>query len=349
MQNSVMILGVGSYFPPNIADNAVIAELVGKSNPWGRRPEKIGSVFGTSKRYFQTLFTEDGYPIAQVDEVDLAVHAATKALASANCGTGDVALLVYISGTAPASLSKSASRLHNALSLSKSTGFMQLSEACAGFASAVGVAVALMQGNYNGCAKADKKVLLVTTNGASGLANRKLYAEVDAVSSLIVFGDGAGAFVLGVEESHSPSGFLGFVEHVDSDQNHKLIDLVAGKEHLYGPFASKIEGTNVMKFYVPEMAQVIRCLYDVCPVAREAKFFLLHQPRESLTLDLAQELRIDKNQVPLIVRETGNIGSVFIPTLFSRLVEEGKVATGDIVVAAAIGDGNKVSAFCYRV
>jgi 3-oxoacyl-[acyl-carrier-protein] synthase III len=344
---NVIINGVVGTFPSLITGNASIARLVGKKSIWGRKPERIAKVFGVRKRLMTCKFTDEGFPDREVSEEEIAFKAASKALAVAECLPEEIGLLVVVSGTASSELSKFASTLAYKLHCNADTSVIQLSQACSGFLSAVGMVNALLQGNYLNMYNSGKKALIITSNVSSQLANRSLYSKTGAHSSLIVFGDGAAAAVLDIVDS--PGGILGYCELTDPNPDDALISLVKGEGSDSHLFASKIEGAAVMKYYVSGMTQIIKKLENQFPDAREADHYFVHQPRSELVSELARQLEIDPKKVPLIVQAVGNIGPVFIPVLMAREMKKGKLHSGDRIVCAAIGDGNKICGMYYRM
>lgn len=94
-------------------------------------------VFGIRNRHRACGLTNDGFPDKSISEVDPAVHAASKALVTARCTREEIGLLMVVSSTAPSSLSKFWSEIAHALQLGETASVMQLSQACAGFLSAL--------------------------------------------------------------------------------------------------------------------------------------------------------------------------------------------------------------------
>ena len=344
---NVVIKGVHGFFPSKITSNKSIAGLIGKNNIWGNKSEKIQTVLGVRKRLMACRFTEDGFPDKNISEVDLVIQAASKALVEAKCTREEIGLLIVVSGIAPSSLSKFGSEVAHALQLGETASVMQLSQACAGFLSALGVAEGLLRGNYLRMLTNNKKVLIVASNHSSKLAHRTLYLEANAVSSLIVFGDGAGAIVLDMEETES--GIKGFLEISNSSPENALISLVPGKTTGNELVALRIEGNAVMNQYVTGMTRVVRALEELCPEAKNADHYFFHQPREALVDHLIYALNIDRRKVPSIVEAVGNIGQVFIPILMAKQMKRGKIKIGDRIVCATIGDGNKICSMFYRI
>lgn len=345
----VKILGVGGSLPPYFCSNRGIAELLG--GRWKEKPKQIEKLVGIRRRQMGR-FTKEGLPDPKtpVDELELSAQAAKRAMEAAHCSINEINQLVYVSGTAAQAvrggklqgLSKPAFLLHHLLGLPPTAHAEGRDRACAGFLSAVCEA-SLILGNP---LMSGRKMLVVVSNESWGKANRSLYTETEALSSLMVFGTGAGAAVLAA--SNTPNGIVGFSQLTDSNPDDELIAMVPSERAPYGPFASKIINENVAKKFVPGMLEVIRKLEEDFRGAKGADWYLLHQPNHVLMGRLIQALGVDPGKVPLIVKSTGNISGAFIPILAAQMLKQGRIKSGDRIVCAAIGEGERC-ALLYRV
>ena len=174
------ILGTGFYVPEKIMTNADLEKIVETSDEW------IVERTGIKER----RIAEDNQPMS-----DLALRAAKAALADAGVAAEDLDLIIVATLTSDRIIPSTACMIQNLLGAKHAAAF-DLSAACSGFAYAASVAAQFIEtGAY-------KKALVI---GAETLSK---YINWEDRNTCVLFGDGAGAAVLGqVEEGY---GILSF-------------------------------------------------------------------------------------------------------------------------------------------
>lgn len=340
------IIGIWGTLPDFFCGNTAVSALIG--GKWAGKAATINRLVGIRKRRVPR-FTQTGLPdyTHPIDEIALACCAAKKAIAISGNSPEDIDRIIFVSGTATQAfknrslqrLNKTATELHRQLGLRKNTPAEGRDRACAGFLSAVCEA-SLILGNPS---TMGMKILVVISNDAWNKADRDLYTKTDALTSLMVFGTGASAVVL--EGRESSRGIIGFSQLTDSALDEELITILPGHDSPQGPFASRIESATVTKNFIPGMMEVIKSLEEKFPESKEADIYLLHQPNHNLMQGLIDTLGVDPRKVPLIVKGVGNISGAIIPLTASHLLHHKKIKSGDRIVCASIGDGERAALY----
>ncbi|MEX2045104.1 MAG: beta-ketoacyl-ACP synthase III, partial [Opitutus sp.] len=171
---STEILGTGSYAPERVLTNGHLADMVDTSDEW------ILSRSGISERR-----------IAAGDEQtsDMGVHAARRALENAGLQPADIDLLIVATFTPDMQMPAAACLIQHKLGIPTNAACFDLNAACTGFIYALDTACAMIQsGRY-------RKALVI---GAEKLSS---IVDWQDRTTCVLFGDGAGAAVVGVSEN----------------------------------------------------------------------------------------------------------------------------------------------------
>lgn len=297
------ILGLGDYRPAKVLTNDDIAAMgVQTSDEWIR--ERVG----VRTRH-----------IAAADETvaDMAVAAAGKALAAAGVEAGAVDLVLVASCTEESTLPGAAASVAARLGVA-APGAVNLNAACAGFCYGLAMANdAIRSGSA-------RTVLLV--------GSEKLSAWVDWTdrSTCIIFGDGAGAAVIG------PSEQVGIGPVVWGSDGAKAGTIaIPGRDgFMY------MEGQAVFRWATTAMARVAE---EACERAgvrpKELAVVAPHQANLRIVDAIVKRLGATDAVVARDIVDTGNTSSASIPLALTRLIERGEARTGDPVLILAFGAG----------
>jgi len=298
--NGSRIAAVGHYQPAKVLTNEDLAGLVDTSDEW------ITSRVGIRTRHIAG-------PDEPVDE--LAAHAAAKALAAAGLAPGDIDLVLVATSTAVDRSPNMAARVAARLGI-PSPAAMDVNVVCAGFTHALATADHAVR------AGASTRALVI---GADKMSDVTDWSDR---TTCVLVGDGAGAAV--VEASDEPG--IGPV----------LWGSVPEMGH-----AVRIEGTP------PRFAQEGQSVYrwattQLPPIARKAceraglapenlAAVVLHQANLRIIEPLALKIGAVNAVIARDVAESGNTSAASIPLAFSKLVEQGAIATGDPVLLFGFG------------
>ena len=316
---SFTILGTGSYAPEHVVTNDDLAQLVETNDEW------ITQRIGVKSRHISETETN----------VDLAVKAAERALEDAGVAAEELDLIIAttISGD----------------TLSPGTGCMvqkcigahcpafDLAAACSGFLFALETAAGFFaRGMY-------KRILVVSAERMSGII------DWTDRGTCCIFGDGAGAAVLGPGEGLIAS-------HLMTKGGDDVITIPTRygspwyKNELPEKTSVYMNGRETYKFAVMAMSDNIKELMQQAGVSGEdvalviphqANYRIINEARRRIP-DIAPEkfcINIDRY---------GNTSSASVPILLDEMNRAGKIHRGDILVLAAFGCGLSAAAMILR-
>ena len=160
----------------------------------------------------------------------------------------------------------------------------------------------------------------------------------------MLFGDGAGAAVLRVEEGEK-SGI--FAMKMGSDG--KKGPVLSCVSRTVGNFLTNTEpqigyttmdGQEVFKFAVKKVPETIKELLDENGLEpKDVKHYVLHQANYRIAEAIAKRLNVSMEQIPTNMEHYGNTSGASIPLLLDELNRAGKIQKGDLLVLAGFGAG----------
>jgi 3-oxoacyl-[acyl-carrier-protein] synthase III len=306
----VGITGLGVHVPDRVLTNDELATLVDTSDEW------IMARTGIRERR-----------IAADDEAltDIARPAAVAALEDASVEPGEIDLLVCATVTPDMMFPTSSALLADSLGAPDAAAY-DLLAGCTGFVYAIAQAAAMV---------------------AAGLSERALVVGGDVLSkildwtdcsTLVLFGDGAGAVVLQPVEA---GGFLGFELGADG----------GGGEHLWLPGSGsrrfddpdkfvKMNGREVFKFATRVMIYSAERLLEACDrTVEDVDVYVPHQANVRIIDHAAKKLGVPKEKVVVNVDRFGNTSSGSIPLALADAAEDGKLEPGALVLMTGMGAG----------
>lgn len=291
--------GTGSYVPSRYLDNHDLSQIVDTSDEWIR--ERTGII----RRHIVEADTT----------VSMAAQAAEKALESAKMLPEEIDLLIVSTISSNVILPCTACEVQKQIHAVHATCF-DLNAACTGFLFAYNTAQAyIASGMY-------QNVLVI---GAESLSNLVDWKDR---STCILFGDGAGAVVLRVEEGESYQ----MVTHSDGSKGEALTCDT-------GSFM-KMDGQEVFKFAA---RQVPACITEVVEhnhlMVEDIDYFILHQANRRIVEAVAKRMKVELTKFPMNLQEYGNTSSASIPLLLDEMNREGRLKKGQKLVLAGFGAG----------
>ncbi len=306
----VTITGLGAYAPARVVTNDELSQHVDTSDEW------IMERTGIRERR-----------IAAPEEAlsDLCLPAARQALAQAGLEGGDVDLLIVATVTPDMAFPSTSALLAAALGAHDAAAY-DLSAGCTGFVYAVVQAYGML---------------------AAGVARRALVVGGDVLSrildwtdrsTLVLFGDGAGAVVL---EAAPEQGFLGFELGADGDGGASLWLPGSGSRIFEDPDKYiKMNGREVFKFATRVLVDSAQAVLERCGVGiDDVDVYVPHQANVRIIDHATKKLGIPSERVVINVDRYGNTSSGSIPLALVDAVADGRIAPGKLVLMTGMGAG----------
>ena len=309
------ILGTGSYLPPQRLSNAELAERLARDGV-ETSDEWIVERTGIRARYFAA---------PEVTASDLALPAAQAALESAGITAEDIDLIIVATSTPDMVFPSTAALLQRKLGVAGCPAF-DVQAVCSGFVYALTVADAMIKSG------AASKALVVGAEVFSRILDFK------DRTTCVLFGDGAGAVVLGASET---PGILASELHADG----RHVDIlcvpgqVAGGAVTGHPFL-KMDGQGVFKLAVSVLEKVARSVLEKAgKTDADIDWLIPHQANIRIMQGTAKKLRMSLDKLIVTVDEHGNTSAASIPLALDAAVRSGKIQRGQTVLLEGVGGG----------
>ncbi|HEX5583448.1 beta-ketoacyl-ACP synthase III [Gaiella sp.] len=304
------ITGLGVNVPDRVVSNDELAEYVDTNDEW------IVERTGIRER----RMASDGEALT-----DIALPAAQAALADADADAADIDLLICATVTPDMMFPTSSALMADALGAHEAAAY-DLLAGCTGFMYALAQAYGML---------------------ASGLSRRALVIGGDVLSSildwhdrstLVLFGDGAGAVVM----EHVPrGGFLGFELGADGAGGVHLQLPGSGSRHFDQPEALlKMNGREVYKFATRVMVSSATAVLEECGrTIDEVDVYVPHQANKRIIDHAVGKLGVPHERTVVNVDRFGNTSSGSIPLALADARADGRLADGALVLMTGMGAG----------
>ncbi|CBG40000.1 beta-ketoacyl-ACP synthase III [Helicobacter mustelae] len=300
---------IASYIPEQKVSNHDFEKKLATSHEW------IIERTGIHSRFF-----------AKEDQKtsDLGVRAAELALKRAGITAKDVDMLIAATlspdyFTMPSTACLIASKLGI-----KDAPAFDVSAACSGFIYLLSIAKAFIESkNY-------RNILIVGTEKISQIL------DFEDRSTCVLFGDGAGAAVIGATEQKSQS----------------ILDVHIGADGGYGdllctPCASshtkqflQMKGNEIFKLAVKTLVSDVEMILQKNAIESSAiDYFIPHQANLRIINAVGSRLNFSEKQIVLTVQKYGNTSAASIPMAMNDIYEEGRLKNGDLMLLDAFGGG----------
>jgi 3-oxoacyl-[acyl-carrier-protein] synthase-3 len=306
----VSITGLGCRVPDRVVTNEELSQHVDTSDEW------IMERTGIRERR-----------IAAHDEAlsDLALPAARAALEQAGLQGGDIDLIIVATVTPDMAFPSTAALVADALG-AKDAAAYDLSAGCTGFMYALAQGYGMLAG---------------------GLAKRALVIGGDVLSkildwsdrsTLVLFGDGAGAVVL---EAVPEQGFIGFELGADGAGGSNLWLPGSGSRAFDHPERFvKMNGREVFKFATRILVQSAEDLLAQCEVTiDDVDLYIPHQANVRIIEHATRKLGVPSDRVVINVDRYGNTSSGSIPLALADALADGRLRPGQLVLMTGMGAG----------
>jgi 3-oxoacyl-[acyl-carrier-protein] synthase-3 len=313
------ILGTGSYLPVQIRSNADLEKMVDTSDEWivtrtGIRERRIAGV----KETVSTM----GFTAAQ------------RALEMAGIGADKIGLIIVATTSSSHAFPSSSCEIQQQLGIRDAVSF-DLAAACAGFAYALSVA--------------DQYVKHGTVDYALVVGSDTLSRTLDPTDrgTLILFGDGAGAVVLGRSEQ---PGILSTHIHADGRYGDLLTLPYHNRLDLTQPAYLTMSGNEVFKVAVTELARIVDETLNANHLDHaELDWLVPHQANLRIITATAKRLHMSMDKVVITLDRHGNTSAASVPLALDEAVRDGRIKPGHLVLLEAFGGGFTWGSALFRL
>ncbi|REL27188.1 ketoacyl-ACP synthase III [Thalassotalea euphylliae] len=305
------IVGTGSYFPSQVRSNKDLEKLVDTTDEW------ITERTGIKERRIASEEENVGFMGAQ---------AAKAAIEMAGIEYADIDMIIVATTSSHADLPSAACYVQKHLDIPHIPAF-DVAAACSGFIYALSVADQYIK---SGMAK---RILLIGGDVLSHLC------DPSDRSTIILFGDGAGAVVLAASEQ---PGVLSTHLHADgnygallgADSPKRGLPMTETQAYLY------MKGNEVFKFAVTKLSEIVKETLAANNLDKsDIDWLVPHQANLRIIKATAKKLNMPMDQVVVTLDKYGNTSAATIPTALDEAVRDGRIQRGQTLLLEAFGSG----------
>jgi 3-oxoacyl-[acyl-carrier-protein] synthase III len=355
-QPRMVVRGNGMYVPPGVVTNEHLSRLMDTSDEWIQQ---------------RTGIRERRYARKGTSSSDLGVEAARRALDDAGVAPEDIDLIVFTTMTPDHYFPGNGGLLGARLGLA-STHALDIRMQCAGFLSGLHVCDAFIRSG------AYRRILLVGAECHASLypwgeeewaiifgdSDRPVSPEsyrlgTDLRDRAVIFGDGAGAFVLEANDTGDGRGFIGFEMRTDGGHWDKLY-VPGGGSRCFPYFDPQmfadgrtvpvVEGRQVFRLAATAMPQIVREVLGNNGLAvADLSLLLMHQANLRINEAVQKALGLPDEKVFNNIQKYGNTTAATLPLVFHEAKQAGRVRPGDLVCFTALGAGLHWGAGLVRI
>jgi 3-oxoacyl-[acyl-carrier-protein] synthase-3 len=323
----VEIKSLATYVPPKLLTNADLEKLVDTTDEW------ILQRTGIRQRHI----AEPG-----VATSDLAAEAAREAIKRAGLTPDDIDVIIVGTVTPDMLFPSTACLVQHKIGASKAWGF-DLSAACSAFTYSLTVGSQMV---------------------ATGGSTHALVIGADVMSSIIdytdratcvLFGDGAGAVVLGPSADEN-IGILDY-DHMIDGSGGRALCMPAGGSLMPASHKTvddrlhyvKQEGQAVFKFAVRNTGEICeRLLKRHNLTGEDIDLFVSHQANKRIIMSAAEKIGMPEEKVIINIDKYGNTTAATIPLALNDAMESGRLKKGHLILLTSVGAGFTVGSVLVR-
>lgn len=311
MSRFAKVLGTGGYLPLRVLTNEDLSQMVETSDEW------IYERTGIKSR----RIASDEESASSMAEI-----AARQAIENAQINPEDIGLIIVATGTPDRVYPSTACLLQQRLGIKDCVGF-DVQAACSGALFGLSIADQYIKTGMV------KKVLLVGSEICSRIV------DWTDRGTCILFGDGAGALLLGVSEE---SGVLS--THIHSDGGYE--DLL----YCPNPQAASVQakdagyirmrGNEVFKMAVNTLERIVDETLEANSMQKsDVDWLVPHQANIRIIAATAKKLKMSMDRVVVTLQDQGNTSSASVLLALHQGISDGRIQRGQIVLLEAFGAG----------
>jgi 3-oxoacyl-[acyl-carrier-protein] synthase-3 len=322
------ITSIGRHIPARVLTNADLEKLVDTNDEW------IQTRVGISERHIAA---------PDIATSDLATLAAKDALERRGIAATELDAIIVCTVTPDMMFPSTACIVQDHLGAHNAWGF-DLVAACSGFVYGLTTASSLI------AAGTHKKVLVIGADTMSRIIDYQDRA------TCVLFGDGAGAFLLEPAEDGEDAGFVDFFGEIDGSGGRYLYmpaggsrvpastETVAGRMHYVHQ-----EGQQVFKYAVRKMYEMTTTLLERNNLTTaDIDILIPHQANRRIIDATMERLDLPPEKVMVNIGRYGNTTAGTIPLATCDAFDEGRLRKGGLVMFAAVGAGYTAGASLWR-
>lgn len=313
------LLGIGAYRPERVVSNEEICETIDSTSEW------IYERSGILNRRF-----------ASADEsiVMMSTEAARKAVASAGIEPELVDAVILCTSTNWTQVPHAAPQVATNLGRNGIAAF-DLTAGCAGFGYGLAVATNMIRGG------ASRYVVVI------GVERMSDGIDFTDRNTSFIFGDGAGAVVVGPAETNDISpvvwgsdGEQGSAISQTKDFKAYVDEVDSGAEDVRQPFLT-MNGSKVFRWAAVQVSKVCAETLETAGVtAEQIQAFVPHQANGRINSAMAKHLGLpDTVAIANDIEQTGNTSAASIPLAMETMLREGQSKQGDVALCIGFGAG----------
>ena len=311
------IIGMGHSYPEGILTNADLEKMVETSDEWITTRTGIKQRHKAAENEYTSMF---------------GTAAAKQALERAGLKPEDIDIIVCAT-TTPDQIMPSTGALIQAQLGAVNAAGMDVFAACSGFIYGITMVESMIR---------TEQIKYALVIGAEVLTK---YVDYTDRGTCVIFGDGAGAAVLG--PVNSGKGILATKIKSDGRYEEQLYcpaggtklgttqETIEGGLHFF-----KMKGNELFKVAVRSMADIsAEMLEKSGHKVEDIDIVIPHQANQRITDAVAQRLGVPEEKVYSNIAFHGNTSSASIPIAMDECIESGRIKEGSLVLLTAFGGG----------
>ena len=323
MIRRAVVEGIGHDLPDRIVPNSHFEATLDTTDEWIRSRSGIES----------RRFAAEGQTTS-----DLATNAARAALRHAGLTAEDIDGVIVATSTPDLTFPSVATMVQNDLGMTRGFGF-DVQAVCAGFIYAMSTANALIM-----CGQAERLLII----GAETFSRIMDWTDR---STCVLFGDGAGALILGAANGEGTTSDRGILSSdLNSDGRYPEMLYVDGGVSTTGEAGKlRMQGNPLFRQAVEKLASTAEAALEKAGLtATDVDWIVPHQANIRIIAGTAKKLGLPMERVIVTVQDHGNTSAASIPLALSVGVADGRIREGDLVLSEAIGGGLAWGAIVLR-
>lgn len=309
METFSRILGTGSYLPEKILTNEELATIVETNDEW------ISKRVGVRQRHI----------IGESNDTttSMAVEAGRRAIEAAGLTPDDIELIVVGTATPDYYFPSTACSVQKQLGIRNECPAFDVNAACSGFIYGLSIGDRYIKTGM-------KNVLVIGSESLTQLV------DWQDRSTCVLFGDGAGAVVLGASEE---SGVLKTILHAEGAQDMAI--------HAQNPIWDpgkvvhlNMKGNEVFKSAVTKLGDIVEETLGAAGMTKaDVDWLIPHQANLRIIQAMAKRLDLPMEQVILTIEGHGNTSAASVPLALDHGIRTGKIERGQTLLLEAFGAG----------
>ena len=311
MKNKNYIIGSGSYLPKKILTNHDLSKKLNTSDEW------ITSRTGIKKRH-----------IASDTELnsDLAFNAAKRAIKNSKIRVSKIDLVIIATSTPDNTFPSTATKVQAKLGIKKGFAF-DIQAACTGFIYALSIADNYLSNNQANCA------LVIGSEIFSRILDWK------DRSTCVLFGDGAGAIVLGKQTNNIKSEIIS-TELYSDGRFYDLLYVDGGVALNQKAGYLRMNGKEVFKHAVTKLVKIIKFNMKKNNIkVNDIDWVIPHQANKRIMDLTAKKLKIPSKKILMTIENHANTSSASIPLTLDFALSKKMIKRNQLILLEAIGGG----------